>query len=273
MDQSLLKPHSLAAVGRSEVRRWHVPALEEVRHHRLGQEWIPHWHAEWSVGAIVRGQCLCSLSGRPVRGVAGELVLIAPHAVHTGALSAPASTTAVAVVMLYVAPEWFAQNRIMLPPVSGFVPAAGLAKAAENLRTRGEVEQWLRQAINVGREALSARKEDKRPSAASRALLASFQSGLLTGAVSVAELAGRCQVSREHLHRVIRRWTGMSPTHYLRAFRINRARQMLLDGGRLADVAADGGFADQAHFTRVFRAAFGYTPGDLQAAMADPRVS
>jgi AraC-like DNA-binding protein len=272
MDQSLHKSFPLAALGRSEIRRWHVPALEAVRHHRPGQEWIPHWHAEWSIGAIVSGQCLCSLSGRPVQGVAGDLVVIAPQTVHTGALSAPVSTTAVSVVMLYVSPAWFAQNGITPPPASGFVPAADLANAAEKLRTGRGVERWLRRAISVGRQALSAHKEERLPSAASQALLTNFQSGLLAGDVSVSELVGRCQVSREHLHRVIRRWTGMSPAHYLRAFRVNRAREMLLDGGRLAAVAADCGFSDQAHFTRVFRAAFGYTPGDLLAAIADARA-
>ncbi|WP_093443699.1 helix-turn-helix domain-containing protein [Variovorax sp. 770b2] len=37
-------------------------------------------------------------------------------------------------------------------------------------------------------------------------------------------------------------------------------------GESVAAVAADCGFADQAHFTRWFRRTFGYTPGDLVQA-------
>ena len=43
---------------------------------------------------------------------------------------------------------------------------------------------------------------------------------------------------------------------------------MLLKGQPVASVAAACGFADQAHFTRWFRRAFGYTPGDLVQACA-----
>jgi AraC-like DNA-binding protein len=35
----------------------------------------------------------------------------------------------------------------------------------------------------------------------------------------------------------------------------------LKQGDTLADAAADAGFADQAHFTRHFRRAFGMPPG------------
>ena len=60
----------------------------------------------------------------------------------------------------------------------------------------------------------------------------------------------------------------MSPSHYLRAYRVNKARAMLLGGETLATVAFACGFSDQAHFTRLFRRSFGYTPGDLAASVA-----
>ena len=40
---------------RSEVRRLHLFELECVQHRQSGQEWVPHWHAEWSFGAVVEG--------------------------------------------------------------------------------------------------------------------------------------------------------------------------------------------------------------------------
>jgi AraC-like DNA-binding protein len=41
-----------------------------------------------------------------------------------------------------------------------------------------------------------------------------------------------------------------------------RGRQLLaIDDGTLAEIALQSGFADQSHFTRVFKKHFGLTPG------------
>jgi AraC-like DNA-binding protein len=44
---------------------------------------------------------------------------------------------------------------------------------------------------------------------------------------------------------------------------LGAARERFLDGGALADVAAETGFYDQAHMTRRFRQDFGGTPGQF----------
>ena len=43
--------------------------------------------------------------------------------------------------------------------------------------------------------------------------------------------------------------------------RLERARQMIARGESLAGAALETGFADQAHFTRHFKRAYGITPG------------
>jgi AraC-like DNA-binding protein len=43
--------------------------------------------------------------------------------------------------------------------------------------------------------------------------------------------------------------------------RLDFARHRLRDGMPLVELALVAGFADQAHFTRMFRSAFGVTPG------------
>ena len=47
--------------------------------------------------------------------------------------------------------------------------------------------------------------------------------------------------------------------------RLDRARAQLGRSRSLADVALDTGFADQAHFSRMFKAAFGITPARCRA--------
>jgi AraC-like DNA-binding protein len=54
---------------------------------------------------------------------------------------------------------------------------------------------------------------------------------------------------------------GTSPYRYSLMQRLDVARGWLRDTRPLAETALDAGFADQAHFTRTFKAAFGMTPG------------
>jgi AraC-like DNA-binding protein len=77
----------------------------------------------------------------------------------------------------------------------------------------------------------------------------------------VAALAGRCALTPDRFARVFRHATGRSPARYLRETRIHWAADELLAGDRpLAGIAADAGFANRYHFSRVFRAVIGVPP-------------
>jgi AraC family transcriptional regulator len=81
-------------------------------------------------------------------------------------------------------------------------------------------------------------------------------------APSLARAAGACGLSVARLARAFRATTGMPPYRWLRSVRVERAKALLLDPSlALAQIAYDCGFADQSHFTRVFTAAIGVTPG------------
>jgi AraC-like DNA-binding protein len=58
---------------------------------------------------------------------------------------------------------------------------------------------------------------------------------------------------------------GTSPYRYLLMRRLEFARERILRERPLAAVACDAGFADQAHFTRAFKSAFGLTPARYRA--------
>ena len=52
---------------------------------------------------------------------------------------------------------------------------------------------------------------------------------------------------------------------YIRRLRVLRGRQLLaIDDGGLAEIALQSGFADQSHFTRVFKKHFGLTPNECR---------
>ena len=260
---------SAVALNRSEVRRLRVFDLEQVVHQQPGQEWVPHWHDAWSFGAVVAGRCRCSVAGRPFSPGAGDLVAIAPGVVHTGALLAPSPGGSVEVVMFYVPSAWLDDVGLAPPARSGWARLPALARGARGLASADAALAWLRRAVPALAGALAARSEarcDPAPSAAERALIQRIESAVLDGEHTVCGLARRCAVSRERIHRVVTRLLGMTPRDYLRAVRLHRAKQRVTEGAPIASVAADCGFADQAHFTRWFRRAFGYTPGDLASA-------
>jgi AraC family transcriptional regulator len=78
----------------------------------------------------------------------------------------------------------------------------------------------------------------------------------------MADVARACSLSVGRLIRGFRQATGMPPHRWLRAFRVERAKDLLLTSNlSLAQVAYECGFADQSHFTRVFAATIGTSPG------------
>jgi AraC-like DNA-binding protein len=60
---------------------------------------------------------------------------------------------------------------------------------------------------------------------------------------------------------LLRAHRALPPHAFQRDLRVARARRLLAAGEPPAAVAALCGFADQAHFTRAFRAAVGVPPG------------
>jgi AraC-like DNA-binding protein len=86
-----------------------------------------------------------------------------------------------------------------------------------------------------------------------------------TRVVRSAELEAVTGLTRYDLARQFRLVCGTSPYHYLLMRRLDAARQQLTRLRPLGEVARDAGFADQAHFTRMFKAAFGLTPAQYRA--------
>jgi AraC family transcriptional regulator len=80
--------------------------------------------------------------------------------------------------------------------------------------------------------------------------------------LSVDELARSAELSPAHFARAFRQTLGRPPHQYILARRLERARSLLESpDARPSEVAAATGFADQAHLTRLFKRAFGVTPG------------
>lgn len=109
--------------------------------------------------------------------------------------------------------------------------------------------------------AAAPRAKDAALAAAARDAIAADHPAA-RGLFPLAELLG---VSPYRLSRGFSRELGMSLTHYRNRARVSRALERLAAGERsLGILAADLGFADQAHLTRTVRAQVGHTPSVLR---------
>jgi AraC-like DNA-binding protein len=90
------------------------------------------------------------------------------------------------------------------------------------------------------------------------------------GEDSVERLARATAVSERQLRRRFERGVGYGPRTLRRVLRFQRFLGLAAGGGSLARLAADAGYADQAHLVRDCRRLAGTTPSALLAAGASP---
>lgn len=82
------------------------------------------------------------------------------------------------------------------------------------------------------------------------------------GSVTLEEMAGHAGLSASRFARVFKEAVGRTPMQFVAAYRVERAKTLLQDRAEsLSRIAHATGFADQAHFTRVFKQHVGDTPG------------
>jgi AraC-like DNA-binding protein len=77
---------------------------------------------------------------------------------------------------------------------------------------------------------------------------------------SLAELSRRAGLSSRQMRHAFPRDVGLSIRGYLRWLRLRRSIGAIEAGGSLSAAAIEGGFADGAHLSRVFRSHFGISP-------------
>ena len=86
--------------------------------------------------------------------------------------------------------------------------------------------------------------------------------------VTLAELASVAGMSRFQLLRAFSQRLGVTPHAYLLQRRVRLACTLLRAGTSPVQAAAEAGFSDQSHMTRVFARCYGVTPARFQTAIA-----
>ena len=87
--------------------------------------------------------------------------------------------------------------------------------------------------------------------------------------MSISALAASTGWSARHVHTCFVTEFGVTPKQVAQLMRFERARGLVGRGGSLARVAAESGYADQAHLTREWTRFAGQPPRATLAELAE----
>ena len=138
------------------------------------------------------------------------------------------------------------------------------------------VEQLIarRRLLQARYARLSAPDTAPEPAAAELALEDSFmqkfrsvlEANYPNTEFSVDALCRELAMSRTQVHRKLSALTNRSTTEHINAFRLEKARELLLAGGlNVSEVAFQVGFNDPKYFSRLFSETFGQAPSEFRA--------
>ncbi len=253
-----------------------VRAIADGRKVRYGR----HAHSTFSIGAILGGRSTY-LNGDTLEPVhAGAVVVINAQVVHA---CNPTEDEAWAYCMFHIDVDWLArlQQSLGFGAQEDFRPFAQTLTWDANLfaglnalydllvnphvdalRKESAATQYftrLQQTLNPAPNHDASRAPDHRIARA-----AEFIEGNYTRALKLEEICAAAELSPSYLIRAFREQYGLTPHAYVVNRRIEFSRAQLRRGHAIADVAAEAGFADQAHLQRAFRQFVAATPGQYR---------
>ncbi|WP_322996390.1 AraC family transcriptional regulator [Castellaniella sp.] len=263
---------------------WRDPAMPYAESRRACHSracYKPHSHPTFSIGAVDQGvSCFTGAAEGPLTLQAGTLVFVPAFCVHA---CNPELGTAWSYQMLHLDADWLQavraecapenmKNRENEPIRIVAEPAIYVRFCRLNTLLFSQIDPRDKEAALI--EFIGEWDEGRGQRISTRVIspnlgrqidpildLLQEKPAINMDLSDLAQLAG---MSRYQLIRAFRAATGMTPHAWQLNQRINLAREWIRTGEGLAEVAYRLGFADQAHFQRVFKAHAGITPGGFR---------
>jgi AraC-like DNA-binding protein len=252
------------------LRAWKpaVPGIREVLHARFRDHaYPPHSHDTWNVFLVDDGQIRYDLDGHH-RGARRRWSASSRRtSFTTGGLRRVAATAS---AWLYLEMSLLGENLIGYAVDQPFIEDArlrqrldALHRSLEHPDDALEAETHLvlvAERLRTHLEGQIAKDEPGRANELAERLRDLLEAHVLDG-VTLAAAGEHLGASPAHLVRCFSGTFGIAPHAYVLGRRIDAARERLLGGEPIAQVAASVGFYDQSHLTRHFKRHVGTTPG------------
>ena len=247
------------------------------------QNYKPHFHSELSFGALTSGTTRAQLGAQEFILEQGDLIIIPPYLVHACNARDGQSRS---YHMLYLNADWCVEHvpafgRRSIPPTldrvvivrspSLFARYLKLIADLANASAReiaSQTQLLMNDVLNDYDGASDARSSSLLAQRIRQALLDDVEKP-----PTLDELARNFGCRKETLIRVFRRQYHTTPHAFLNSARVERAKQRLKTGEKIAHVAADLGFCDQAQLHRTFVQYTASTPGQYFGARQSARVN
>lgn len=228
-----------------------------------------HTHNTWSLGLVLRGHTLYRCGRHQYAARRGSAMLVPPDTPHA---CNPHQAGVWHYMMCYIPPADFRQTLAgAADALADGAPLRSRRLAAAMLallRSAKQGDGQGRAAWQAVAEALKQQAAQPPPPLAWRALLAVLDDGQMPPLQDADAWARAAGISRRQLSRRLAA-SGMSPHQWLLSRRLACAQAAIRQGMPLAEAAHAFGFADQAHFQRLFKRALAVTPGRYSPHQTD----
>lgn len=248
-----------------------APGIDLLEAWFQGEAYRPHRHDTYAIGLTDRGVQAFTYRGAKHLSLPGDVVVLYPDELHDGYAGAEAGF---GYRLIYIEPALMqdavrdlAGNSATLPfvrqpVVRGQALAAAVRTAFDDTSDALAMDEVVVQ-LAEGLLEIVAPNSQKQPlhlDVDGVARARQFLDATRDRVVRSWELETTSGLSRFELARQFRAVAGTSPYRYSLLRRLDAARGLLATDSSLADIALATGFADQAHFTRKFIAAYGLSP-------------
>jgi AraC-like DNA-binding protein len=250
--------------------------LERIEAYFPSHGFSPHRHDTYAIGITLSGAQSFAYRGAQRHCQAGQCHILHPDEVHDGLSAAEGGFR---YRIAYIDPRLIQQaiGGRQLPfvanPVLSLRPSQhqlllalwDMADPVDALR-RTEI---VASVAHVLEELASSRPARRQPLCLDallrvRDLLASAPAKLHT----ITELERISGLDRWTLARQFRAAFGTSPTRFRTMRQLDEVRRLVKRGASLVDAALRAGFFDQSHMSRMFKQAYGLTPGRWVASLS-----
>lgn len=242
--------------------------IERMEAFFSGYGFSPHRHDTYALGITLNGVHNFRYQKSIQHSMPGNAVIIHPDELHDGEAGTEAGFH---YKILYIQPEIIQQvlGGKPLPFIPGGVSSdqriiaaiscmlANLGSPLDSLEEDDGIYD-IAQALN---DASSKKKQRKKLNYKAAELARQFILDASNETITMDHLEQVSDTDRWSLSRDFRALFGTSPYRYLSLRRLDKAKNMIISGMALVDVAAACGFTDQSHMTHHFSKTYGIPPG------------